>query len=318
MSDSPTLMIAGITGQLGVKIARAALDKGLNVRGVVRPGAERGSAKDKTVRMLRAEGVEFADGDLFDPDSLRMAAIGADYVVSAINGGEREMIEGQSNLLAAAKAANVKKFVPSDFSVDYFKLDLGDNDNLDYRIRFAKDVKESGVPHLFVLNGAFVEVQFSPAFQRFFDLDAKRMNYWGDGNQPCDFTTMDDTAEYLVEALLDADMVNRPLRIAGDVQSFNEMVKIMAAATGWLFTSKSLGTVEELKHAIGELKKTASSPWDYLPEQYHYCMVSGKGKLDPLDNGRYPRVSPKSIQAWFLGWWANISPVTAAEQAARR
>ena len=37
------------------------------------------------------------------------------------------VIEGKKNLIRAAEAAGVKRMIPSDYSVDYFKLDYGDS-----------------------------------------------------------------------------------------------------------------------------------------------------------------------------------------------
>ncbi len=56
----------------------------------------------------------------------------------------------------------VRRFVPSDFSMNYFKLAEGDNDNSDIRSQFAELLKASPVAHTFILNGAFTEVEVSP------------------------------------------------------------------------------------------------------------------------------------------------------------
>lgn len=47
------------------------------------------------------------------------AVRGVDAVVSCIIGDEKVTVDGQKRLIDASKAAGVKQFVPSAFSVDY-------------------------------------------------------------------------------------------------------------------------------------------------------------------------------------------------------
>ena len=54
------------------------------------------------------------------------------------------------------------------------------------------------------------------------------------------------------------------------------------SATGKKLETKHLGSVEELKSWIENKKQTADSPLEYIPQQYEYAMVSGKGKLDNI------------------------------------
>ncbi|NUR03474.1 MAG: NmrA family protein, partial [Streptomyces sp.] len=50
---------------------------------------------------------------------------------------------------------------------------------------------------------------------------------------------------------------------------------------------------------IAHRKATATDPMEYVLLQYTWAMVSGKGKLDPLDNHRYPGVKPTSAEEFF-------------------
>jgi uncharacterized protein YbjT (DUF2867 family) len=67
----------------------------------------------QVVDELTAAKVELVEGDLLQPDSLPAAVQGVDVVVSCVMGDERTMVEGQTNLLEAAKAAGVKKARPA-------------------------------------------------------------------------------------------------------------------------------------------------------------------------------------------------------------
>jgi nucleoside-diphosphate-sugar epimerase len=82
----------------------------------------------------------------------------------------------------------------------------------------------------------------------------KRVLYWGDADQPMDFTTMDDTAAFTASAAFDP-LTPRFLRIAGDQLSTRELTAVVSEVTG---------------------------------KKFRLFRAGGLGMLDPLDNGRYP------------------------------
>jgi nucleoside-diphosphate-sugar epimerase len=301
MSSQSTVLIIGITGVLGGKIAAAILDKGgMQVKGLVRSLSP---DRQQKLQNLTQRGVEWIEGDLFDAASLDRACKGIDIVVSAAKGNvsqktgiyrEDIILSGQLNLLEAALTNGITRFIPSDYSVDHSNLDLGDNYNLDLRKKFAEVIKPSGMNYTFIFNGAFPEVQLS-RFGGLFDFDAQTFSYWGDGEQPCDFTTYDDTAKYVAEAIADPDLSNKSLKVAGDVLTMKQFLSVYQETTGKKLKEQQLGTVAELKAWIEKTKLTARSPFKYLMQQYHYTMVSSKGKLDRLDNDRYPHIHPTTV-----------------------
>ena len=63
----------------------------------------------QALEALKAAGVELAEGDLLQPGTLGPAVAGVDVVVSCVMGDEAAMVDGQANLLNAAKDAGVKK-----------------------------------------------------------------------------------------------------------------------------------------------------------------------------------------------------------------
>jgi len=299
MDSKPYVLIAGVTGMLGSKIASAILDKdAMQVKGLVRPNSATDARKKKHLDDLKARGMVIVEGDLLDPPSLQKACDGVNAVVSAVSGGEESALRGQLNLIQAASATSVKRFIPSDYSVDYFKLDLGDNYNLDFRIKVADALKKSGLEYTFILNGAFTEIQFTP-FAKIFDFNQSTFSYWGDGEMPCDMTTIDDTAKYVAEAVADPAMANYTLKVVGDVLSIKELLATYEDVTGNKLQEKRLGSVEELRSWIAKTIPNASSPYEYLPEQYHLAMVSGKGKLDEIHNDRYPHIKPTTVAQYL-------------------
>jgi dihydroflavonol-4-reductase len=106
-------LLTGGSGFVGAAVARALLRQGWDVRALVRPSADR--------RNLHGLSLEVVAGDLNDPASLAPAAhacealfhVAADYRLGARNPQDlyRTNVEGTRSVLAAARAAGVRRVV---------------------------------------------------------------------------------------------------------------------------------------------------------------------------------------------------------------
>ena len=296
MTTKLTVLVAGATGMLGSKIVSALLDKGdVNVRAMVRSMDDSNEKNRKTIDAMKAEDATIVEGDVMQPETLLSACAGVDVVVSAI-GNNEVTVPGQKNLIDAAKQQGVKRFIPSDYSVDYRKLDYGDNDNLDKRKEVLEYLQGSGLTYTLVLNGAFMDMI---AYMPLFDLEHQTFQYWGDGEMPMDLTTTDDTARYVAEAVSDPGLINMALEVAGDTLTPKQLKATYEAATGTKLTEKSLGSIAEMQAWITTKKASASSLEEYVYHQYMYAMVSGKGKLDHIQNDRYPHIKPMIVKQFL-------------------
>lgn len=296
MTTKLTVLVAGATGMLGSKIVAALLDKGnIDVRAMVRSSNDSNEGNRQKIDAMKAKGATIVEGDMMQPETLLPAYAGVDVVVSAI-GNNEVTVPGQKNLIDAAKQQDVKRFIPSDYSVDYRKLDYGDNDNLDKRKEVLEYLQHSGLAYTLVLNGAFMEfIIHMPLF----DLEHQTFQYWGDGEMPMDLTTTDDTARYVAEAVSDPGLANTALEVAGDTLTSKQLKATYEAATGTKLTEKSLGNIAEMNAWIAAKKTSASSLEEYVYHQYMYAMVSGKGKLDHIENDRYPHIKPKTVKQFL-------------------
>jgi hypothetical protein len=197
----------------------------------------------------------------------------------------------------------VPRLIPSDYAVDLFRLDDGDNVFLDQRRSAASAFASSTVQTTPVLNGAFVEVITAP-FLEIVDWDAGTFAYWGDGDQQCDFTTITDVADYTAAAALDPTLAGRPVRVAGDVLTMKQFHSALERGSGRSLQIRRLGSVDDLRAEIERRKAASSSPSEYVALQYVWAMVTGKAKLDPLDNALYPTIEPTPVEQFahrFLG-----------------
>jgi len=298
MTTKLTVLVVGSTGMLGSKIVAALLDKGdVDVRAMVRSINDSNAENRQKIEAMQARGMAIIEGDLMQPETLLPVCEGVDVVVSAV-GNNQVTVPGQKNLIDAAKQQGVKRFIPSDYSVDYRKLDYGDNDNLDKRKEVFEYLQQSGLEYTLILNGAFMDNVGTPYMPQF-DLEHQTFQYWGDGETPLDFTTTDDTAKYVAEAVTDPDLANTALEVAGDVLTAKQLKAAYEEATGNQLAEKPLGSVTELQAWIANKKPSASSPLEYVPQQYEYTMVSGKGKLDRIQNDRYPQIKPLTIKQFL-------------------
>ena len=139
-----TVMVTGATGFLGRRVVQALLDRGKDVRCLVRsPGAE---------AMFDLDRVDVHYGSVTDPASLRAAFYDLEEVVHLVaviqeRGGAtfvRINVEGTRNVLEAAKDAGVRRFVHLSA--------IGAQENPAMRYLYSKWVAEqlvfsSGIPY---------------------------------------------------------------------------------------------------------------------------------------------------------------------------
>lgn len=288
---SPRILVAGATGDLGGRIARALRRRGARVVAPIRRDTEAGRAL-----ALQQRGIEAIRLDLEDEAALAEACRGVACVVSALNGLEGTMLGTQAVLLRAAVAASVPRFIPSDFSLDFTKTAPGGNRNLDLRRDFHRVLDAAPIRATSILNGGFADM-LADAMPLVLPR-LGRVLYWGSPDQPLDFTTKDDTAAFAAEAALDSG-APRILRIAGDEVSARGLATAASAVHGRPFRPTRMGGIGTLGVMIRAARVLAPGkgqvfpPWQGL--QYLRDMFGGRGKLAPLDNDRYPGLSWTSV-----------------------
>ena len=297
---APLIILAGATGGLGGLLASALLERGGRVRAIVR----RGSAREK-VEALRQQGVEIAEVDFNKIDDLAKACAAGACVVSALSGLREVIVDAQSRLLDAAVQAGVPRFIPSDYSIDFTKLAPGTNRNLDLRREFHVRLDRARIKATSILNGAFMDMLTGQAPIILFKF--KRVLYWNDADVRMDFTTREDTAHFTAAAALDP-ATPRFLRVAGDQLSARGLAAVASDVTGERFRLTRggglgrLGGVIRVARTLFPAKESLYPPWQGM--QYLHNMFSGRAKLAPLDNERYPGIE-----------WTKVKEVLAEHEA---
>jgi uncharacterized protein YbjT (DUF2867 family) len=205
------ILVVGATGLVGTEVCRRLTKRGEKVRALVRTT----SSADK-VAFLRECGADLCVGDLKDPRSLTDACRGVNAVISTASstlsrqtGDSIESVDdqGQLNLVDAAKAAAVDRFVFVSFRRP---LDLS------FPLADAKAHIETAIKALnFTTIHAswFMEVWLSPALG--FDYANAAARIYGSGASPVSWVSFQDVAEMCVLAVGNPAAVRRTLEVGG-------------------------------------------------------------------------------------------------------
>lgn len=290
--SKPIIVLAGASGDLGYRIAQALLDRGAEVRALVR-----NDVTTPNFTRLAFLGANPVGADVHDVRSVAAACAGADCVVSALNGLHEVIVDRQTVLLDGAVAAGVPRFISSDFSADFTQSTPGRNRNFDLRREFMARAESAPIKVTSILNGAFMDMLGAemPIIQS----RIRRILYWRDRHQLLDFTTKNNVATYTAAAALD-ESTPRILRIAGGSISAAGLAIAMSTVTGRRYRTLRAGGIGALGLLIGITQRLAPQPTAPFPPwqgmQYLRDMFSGQAKLHPLDNKRYPDLSWTSVE----------------------
>ncbi|WP_018621035.1 NmrA family NAD(P)-binding protein [Spirosoma luteum] len=277
------IVVAGGTGNLGGKIVRVLLDKGAQVRVLVRSTSDA-----EIVSHLEQIGAEVAAVDMTSEQAIATACTGATCVVSALAGLHDVVIEAQKVLLNGAVLAGVPRFIPSDYSLDFTKFTDGENRNLDLRRDFHTYLNKAPIAATTIFNGAFMDMLTNEIPMILFKKNL--VLYWGNADHKIGFTTVADTAMFTANVALDAS-TPRYLRIAGDRISPRKIRDVMSELSGKRFRMLRTGGLGLLGVLIKIARLMAPAKTDLYPAwqgmQYMRNMMDERATVNTTDNNRY-------------------------------
>ncbi len=228
-------LVVGATGFLGSDICRLLIQQGQPVRALVRTTSD--PAKKEALQSL---GIELIVGDLKDPASLAAACQGVGAVISTASvtisrqpddSIQAVDLDGQLNLIKAAKTAHVAQFIYVSYS---------GNIDVDCPLKTAKRtveqaVKESGMTYTILRPSSFMEVWLSPIVG--FDAANANVTVYGAGQNKISWISLHDVAQFAVASLTNSAAQNVVLELGGpEALSPLEVIKIFEAASGKTFT----------------------------------------------------------------------------------
>ena len=290
------IVIAGATGNLGGKIVNALLAKDVELRAIVRLETDIKKIKD-----LEKKGVKVFQVDTSNKSEIIKHCIGAHCFVSALSGLKETIIDAQKIFLDAAIEANVQRFIPSDYSIDFTNLKEGQNRNLDLRREFHNYLEKTPIKATTIFNGAFMDLLTTDMPLILFKQN--RILCWGSPNQTLEFTTTYNVAEFTAEAAI-GDNTPRYLRIAGDKLSCNDFVKLLTELTTKDFKIFRPGGIGLLNFIIRVTRFFSPSKNELYPAwqgmQYMRDMMEGRIIFQKYDNERYLNIKWTSVKDFLI------------------
>ena len=177
---------------IGSRVVREALNRpNLSVNILVR---DQEHNHDICEAVEKAGGRVFK-GDVMNPNSISGITKGIHTVISCLQDEHKCLFDGQMNLLNDCIQNGVQRFVPSDFSVDYSKIQTDEHPFIEYKKRFREELSKTNIKGL--------HINFGLILENFLNHQINGLHYWQNKNQVLSLTCYDDAAKFIVEAISD-------------------------------------------------------------------------------------------------------------------
>jgi uncharacterized protein YbjT (DUF2867 family) len=267
-------LVVGATGALGRPAVRLLREQGVAVRAL--------NLHPERASDLAALGAEVVAGDLADRGSLERALVGVDRVLAAAHGmlgrGRHASANvddrGHRDLIAAARAAGVKRFVyvsaygaAPDHPVDFFRT----------KHAIEEALAASGLDAVILRPTAFME-QHVHLFNGKNVLDSGKAKLVGPGTKLRNFVCAEDVARFAVRALQEDPPPFRRLDIGGpghysnaDVAALYAKVAGIAPRASHLparFAAVLSVLVRPLHPGVARILRIVSLPDDAFSERF--------------------------------------------------
>lgn len=196
-----TVGIAGITGKFARCVAGHLLkNPGVTIQGYCRDPTKLPAA------LLSSPRIRITQGQSDDQNSLQTFAKGNDVVVCSYLGDNNLMLNGQKSLIDACESEGVRRYVASDYSLDFTKLDLGQLPAKDPMKLVQEYLNGKNVQGVHVLIGIFMETFFTTFFN-VWNAKETSFSYWGSGEETWESTTYDNAAQFVAAVAQDTSAV---------------------------------------------------------------------------------------------------------------
>ncbi|KAL8755219.1 MAG: hypothetical protein Q9184_004863 [Pyrenodesmia sp. 2 TL-2023] len=244
-------------------------------------------------------------------------------VISTLNPPDPEVQNTQDDLVkAAAKSSTVKRFIPSEWGIDYSI----DDERLPLPWKTLKQQtiaeleKHPDLEYTMVFNGYFMDYfgmphcqSYMPYEPPYIDIPAGKAAIPGSGDDKVTFTYTKDVAKF-VRKLVESP-TKWPTRslIAGDVITLNEVVEVAQEARGTKFDVVH-DTLEDLRDGkVSEIPAYVAL-YDYLPKEFWLSMMAGFGVAmvtgvfvfeGELLNKKYPEINTIKMRDFIKSHWTG-------------
>ncbi|KAF2168629.1 hypothetical protein M409DRAFT_21374 [Zasmidium cellare ATCC 36951] len=246
--------------------------------------------------------VTIHEADATNFENLRKALKGATTFVCCYLGEDSLMVEGQKLLIDACITEQVPRYFASDYSFDFRNLKRDKLPHKDCQIDIYEHLQQLGkhgkIKPVHILNGAFAEA-FVSAYMGIIDPESKSLHYWGSGEEVWEVTTVENMAEFTVEAIANPGATGL-LRVQGDFTSALHLGRLVEDVYDVKLRYEKLGSLEDLYKALQESKSARpNEPFAWLGLAYNYHIINGQTLMRGNDNSMFPDFRPETLKEFL-------------------
>jgi len=283
-----SVLIVGATGKLGSEIVKyAMMHPKLDVNILIRDP----SKNRELVALVKAGGGKVIIGDLSKPETLKNVTQGIHTVISAVNGAdEKALTEGQIALAEDSIRNGVKRFVPSDFGVDYTLIkreELLSSFVTAYKVKFEDylNAQDPKLPLLRFYAGNIAET--------FFYVLGQGHSYWGEDVKH-NITTYENIARLVVAAVAKPKLKGR-VTYSGSNHTVKELQDIYNKVRDTNVQLKQAGSLDDLKK-LTETKKNEGDNQTAGFLALLSIVYDKRSKFPKTDKRRFRKVKHTSVE----------------------
>ncbi|KAJ4993149.1 NmrA-like family protein [Stagonosporopsis vannaccii] len=286
--------IAGLTSKFAQCVVKALQAyPGVTIKGFCRNSRKLPSAAIEKYR------IEVVQGEFDDEAAVERFVKGTNIIICCYFGAPDLMTRGQEILVDACAKEGVTRYVPSDFSVDFTKIPDGELFPKESQKIIKRYLEEKEVAGVHILVGGLLETFWSAYFQ-IYDATARKVTYWGTGDEKWDLTTYETAAAYTASLMVDHN-ASGVFRFRGDRKSVKEMKSVYEKVYKSTLSLSCLGSLDELYSSFQTaFKHDPNDAMSWAPGCFNYWCICGVAALgDNVDNESYPGVVPTDLEGFF-------------------
>lgn len=306
-----SILVLG-AGELGMAVLRSLARRAsqhaqVTVHVLLRESTIGTDATDKKQQLaeLCATGIEPVAGDVIEDSITTLAEIfaGFDTVISCI--GFSAGRGTQYKLTQAALEANVARYLPWQFGVDYDAIGRGSAQDLfDEQLDVRELLRgQTRTEWIIISTGMFTSFLFEPVLGAV-DIPNNTVHALGDWDTQVTVTTPEDIGRLTAEIVFFEPYIrNEVVFVAGETLSYRQLADYIDEMRG--------ARVERIAWPESELKAALERNPDGAIEKYRAVFAAGHGVAWPEESTFNARqnIATTDVKSWMnTNWQQNIGP----------
>jgi nucleoside-diphosphate-sugar epimerase len=281
------ILVLGGTGNLGCLILRELLNiPELTVSVLVRDSLKCANLAQK----IEQSGGKIITGDVTDPKSIDDITKGIHTVISALEGDDKVIFEGQMNILRDGIKHDLYRFVPSDFCLNIWSIPFGTHYCVDQILKFRQVLEKEKVRGLHFTTGCYMETYFSI-------VEKDGFLYWEDPNRKMDLISMEDVAKFVAQAVRNPNL-SGDVMVSATQLGVKQIWQTYNQITGRNLELKNMGSISDLKELIKKYKNEGNV-YDALRFGYYYLVFGEKTWINNRMNDKFGNVNVTSLEQFL-------------------